>query len=61
MMKANGDKTYTFFFADGTTKTGTLNTKHGLMTISDGSEVDKVANELSGAPEGGGGRGSHRI
>ena len=33
--KANGDTTYTFIFADGTTKTGTLNAEHGLMTIGE--------------------------
>ena len=33
--KANGDKTYTFIFADGTTKTASVNAEHGLMTIGD--------------------------
>ena len=46
--KANGDKTYTFIFADGTTKTGTLNALRGLMTMSDGSVLEKQASELSG-------------
>ena len=46
--KANGDKTYTFLFADGTTKTGTLNAEHGLMTMNDGSVLEKQPNRLSG-------------
>ena len=46
--KANGDTTYTFIFADGTTKTGTLNALRGLMTMSDGSVLEKQASELSG-------------
>ena len=33
--KANGDTTYTFIFADGTTKTASVNAEHGLMTIGD--------------------------
>ena len=47
--KANGDTTYTFIFADGTTKTGTLNALRGLMTMSDGSVLEKQASELSGS------------
>ena len=50
--KANGDKTYTFLFADGTTKTATLNAEHGLMTMSDGSVLEKQPNALSGAVSG---------
>ena len=46
--KANGDTTYTFIFADGTTKTGTLNAEHGLMTMGDGSVLEKQPNRLSG-------------
>ena len=46
--KANGDTTYTFLFADGTTNTGTLNALRGLMTMSDGSVLEKQASELSG-------------
>ena len=46
--KANGDTTYTFIFADGTTKTGTLNALRGAMTMSDGSVLEKQASELSG-------------
>ena len=46
--KANGDTTYTFIFADGTTKTGTLNALRGLMTMSDGSVLEKQASEVSG-------------
>ena len=46
--KANGDTTYTFIFADGTTKTGTLNAEHGLMTMSDGCVLEKLPNGLSG-------------
>ena len=46
--KANGDTTYTFIFADGTTKTGTLNAEHGLMTFG-GVEYQKYPSELSGA------------
>ena len=47
--KANGDTTYTFIFADGTTKTGTLNAEHGLMTMGDGSVLEKQPSGLSGA------------
>ena len=50
--KANGDKTYTFIFADGTTKTGTLNALRGLMTMSDGSVLEKQASEMSGLRRG---------
>ena len=46
--KANGDKTYTFLFADGTTKTASVNAEHGLMTMSDGSVLEKRPNGLSG-------------
>ena len=46
--KANGDKTYTFLFADGTTKTASVNAEHGLMTMSDGSVLEKLPNGLSG-------------
>ena len=46
--KANGDTTYTFIFADGTTKTGTLNALRGAMTMSDGSVLEKQASEMSG-------------
>ena len=49
--KANGDTTYTFIFADGTTKTGTLNALRGLMTMSDGSVLEKQPSGLSGAME----------
>ena len=47
--KANGDTTYTFLFADGTTKTGALNALRGLMTMSDGCVLEKQASEVSGA------------
>ena len=46
--KANGDKTYTFIFADGTTKTASVNAEHGLMTMGDGSVLEKQPNALSG-------------
>ena len=46
--KANGDKTYAFIFADGTTKTASVNAEHGLMTMSDGSVLEKQPNRLSG-------------
>ena len=46
--KANGDTTYTFIFADGTTKTASVNAEHGLMTMSDGSVLEKQPNALSG-------------
>ena len=46
--KANGDTTYTFLFADGTTKTASLDAEHGLMTMSDGSVLEKQPSELSG-------------
>ena len=46
--KANGDKTYTFLFADGTTKTGTLDAARGLMKMSDGSVLEKQASKISG-------------
>ena len=45
--KANGDTTYTFIFADGTTKTASLDAEHGLMTIG-GVEYQKYPSELSG-------------
>ena len=47
--KANGDKTYTFIFADGTTKTASLDAEHGLMTIG-GVEYQKYPSGLSGRP-----------
>ena len=46
--KANGDKTYTFLFADGKTETASLDAEHGLMTIG-GVEYQKYPSELSGA------------
>ena len=46
--KANGDTTYTFIFADGTTKTASINAEHGLMTMSDGCVLEKQPNRLSG-------------
>ena len=46
--KANGDTTYTFIFADGTTKTASVNAEHGLMTMNDGSVLEKQPNRLSG-------------
>ena len=46
--KANGDTTYTFLFADGTTETAVLDAEHGLMTIG-GIEYQKYPSELSGA------------
>ena len=46
--KANGDTTYTFIFADGTTKTAVLDAEHGLMTIG-GIEYQKYPSGLSGA------------
>ena len=46
--KANGDKTYTFLFADGTAETASLDAEHGLMTMSDGSVLEKQPSELSG-------------
>ena len=46
--KANGDTTYTFIFADGTTKTASVNAEHGLMTMSDGCVLEKQASEMSG-------------
>ena len=45
--KANGDTTYTFIFADGTTKTASVNAEHGLMTIGD-AVYEKYPSELSG-------------
>ena len=45
--KANGDKTYTFLFADGTTKTASVNAEHGLMTIGD-TVYEKQPSALSG-------------
>ena len=47
--KANGDTTYTFLFADGTTKTGVLNKERGLMTVNDGCVLEKYPSKLSGA------------
>ena len=46
--KANGDTTYTFIFADGTTKTAVLDAEHGLMTIG-GVEYQKYPSGYSGA------------
>ena len=46
--KANGDTTYTFLFADGKTETASLDAEHGLMTMSDGSVLEKQPSELSG-------------
>ena len=46
--KANGDTTYTFIFADGTTKTASVNAEHGLMTIG-GVEYQKYPSGHSGA------------
>ena len=48
--KANGDKTYTFLFADGTTETAVLDAEHGLMTIG-GVEYQKYPSALSGSSE----------
>ena len=45
--KANGDKTYTFIFADGTTKTASLDAEHGLMNIG-GVEYQKYPSGYSG-------------
>ena len=45
--KANGDTTYTFLFADGTTKTAVLDAEHGLMTIG-GVEYQKYPSGYSG-------------
>ena len=45
--KANGDKTYTFLFADGTTKTAVLDAEHGLMTMGE-VEYQKYPSALSG-------------
>ena len=50
--KANGDKTYTFLFADGTTKTASVNAEHGLMTMNDGCVLEKQPNRLSGTVYG---------
>ena len=47
--KANGDKTYTFLFADGRAVTAVLDAEHGLMTMGDGSVLEKQPNRLSGA------------
>ena len=46
--KANGDTTYTLTFADGTAETASLDAEHGLMTMSDGSVLEKRPNGLSG-------------
>ena len=45
--KANGDTTYTFIFADGTTKTASLNAEPGLMTMGE-VEYQKYPSALSG-------------
>ena len=50
--KANGDKTYAFLFADGTTKTGTLDAERGILTVSDGYVLEKQVSALSGAAVG---------
>ena len=49
--KANGDTTYTFLFADGKTETASLDAEHGLMTMGDGSVLEKQPNALSGKME----------
>ena len=49
--KANGDTTYTFLFADGTTKTASLDAEHGLMNIG-GVEYQKYPSGLSGLSGG---------
>ena len=49
--KANGDTTYTLIFADGRAVTASVNAEHGLMTMSDGSVLEKQANGLSGRVE----------
>ena len=46
--KANGDTTYTLAFADGAAETAVLDAEHGLMTMSDGSVLEKQPNRLSG-------------
>ena len=46
--KANGDTTYTFIFADGRAVTAVLDAEHGLMTMGDGSVLEKQPNRLSG-------------
>ena len=46
--KANGDTTYTLIFADGRAVTASLDAEHGLMTMSDGSVLEKLPNRLSG-------------
>ena len=46
--KANGDTTYTFIFADGTTKTASVDALRGTMTVSDGSVLEKQASVMSG-------------
>ena len=48
--KANGDTTYTFIFADGTTKTASVNAEHGLMTIGD-AVYQKYPSGYSGATD----------
>ena len=45
--KANGDRTYTFIFADGRAVTASLDAEHGLMNIG-GIEYQKYPSELSG-------------
>ena len=46
--KANGDTTYTFIFADGTTETAVLDAEHGLMTIGE-VVYEKYPSGYSGA------------
>ena len=45
--KANGDKTYTFLFADGAAETAVLDAEHGLMNIG-GVEYQKYPSGYSG-------------
>ena len=49
--KANGDTTYTLTFADGAAETAVLDAEHGLMTMSDGSVLEKQPNRLSGTSQ----------
>ena len=55
---ADSKNTYTLTFADGRAVTAVLNAEHGLMTMGDGSVLEKQPNALSGLKEPGGRGGS---
>ena len=45
---ADAKNTYTLLFADGATETAVVDAEHGLMTMGDGSVLEKQVSKLSG-------------